>query len=54
MSCEIEYDKNGISLINCDCREALKSIPDSSVDLIFTSPPYAERRKKSYNSLKIF
>ncbi len=39
------------TLYEGDCLEELKKIPDSSVDLIFTSPPYAERRKNSYNSI---
>jgi DNA modification methylase len=29
-------------LINDDCRQALKTLPASSFDLIFTSPPYAD------------
>jgi len=28
-----------------DCREVLKTIADNSVDLVFTSPPYADQRK---------
>jgi len=28
-----------------DCREELTKIPDNCVDLIFTSPPYADQRK---------
>ena len=31
-----------------DCEKVLKKIPDNSVDLIFTSPPYADQRKKTY------
>jgi DNA modification methylase len=34
-----------------DCEKELKSIPDNSVDLIFTSPPYADQRKKSYGGI---
>lgn len=34
-----------------DCEKKLKSIPDNSVDLIFTSPPYADQRKKSYGGI---
>ncbi|MCB1935053.1 MAG: hypothetical protein KDF59_03840 [Nitrosomonas sp.] len=30
-----------------DCEEVLQYIPDNSVDLIFTSPPYADQRKKN-------
>jgi len=38
-------------LILSDCREVLKEIPDNSVDLIFTSPPYADRRKNTYGGI---
>ena len=31
-----------------DCREVLNVLPDDSVDLIFTSPPYADQRKQTY------
>jgi len=31
-----------------DCTEVLKTLPDNSVDLIFTSPPYADQRKQTY------
>jgi len=31
-----------------DCTELLKQLPDDSVDLIFTSPPYADQRKQTY------
>jgi len=34
-----------------DSREVLKKIPDNSVDLIFTSPPYADRRKDTYGGI---
>jgi len=33
-----------------DSKKLLKKIPDGSVDLIFTSPPFALRRKKSYGN----
>lgn len=35
-----------------DCREALKGLDDNSIDLIFTSPPYADRRIHSYGGIK--
>ncbi len=35
-----------------DSKEILKSIPDNSVDLIITSPPYADQRKNSYGGIK--
>ena len=34
-----------------DCREILTSLPSSSVDLVVTSPPYADRRKSSYGGI---
>ena len=37
-----------IELMQGDCLEKMKDIPDGSVDMIFTSPPYAERRKATY------
>lgn len=36
-----------------DCAEILKSFPDNSVDLIVTSPPYADNRKKTYEGIPI-
>ncbi len=35
-----------------DCREVLKNIKDKSIDLIITSPPYADRRKNTYGGIK--
>jgi len=35
-----------------DCRKILKDIPDNSVDLIFTSPPYADQRKSTYGGIQ--
>ncbi|MFQ3580574.1 MAG: site-specific DNA-methyltransferase [Chloracidobacterium sp.] len=34
-----------------DCREKLWLLPDDSVDLIFTSPPYADQRKATYGGI---
>lgn len=34
-----------------DCKEQLKYIPDNSVDLIVTSPPYADQRKSTYGGI---
>jgi DNA modification methylase len=34
-----------------DCREILKTLPDECVDLIVTSPPYADRRKHTYGGI---
>ena len=38
-------------LILGDCEKELKRIPDNSVDLIFTSPPYADQRKNTYGGI---
>lgn len=34
-----------------DCEEILRELPDNSVDLIFTSPPYADQRKSTYGGV---
>jgi site-specific DNA-methyltransferase (adenine-specific) len=34
-----------------DCREVLPLLPDASVDLIVTSPPYADSRKNTYGGI---
>ena len=34
-----------------DCEEVLRQITDNSVDLIFTSPPYADQRKNTYGGI---
>lgn len=34
-----------------DSKEVIKKIPDNSVDLIFTSPPYADQRKSTYGGV---
>jgi len=34
-----------------DSKEQLKLLPDSSVDLIMTSPPYADQRKSTYGGI---
>lgn len=39
------------NLILGDCREELKKLPDNSVDLIITSPPYADQRKNTYGGI---
>lgn len=35
-----------------DCREVLKNLAENSIDLIFTSPPYADRRIQTYGGIK--
>lgn len=34
-----------------DCREILPTFPDECIDLIVTSPPYADRRKHTYGGV---
>jgi len=36
-----------------DCRSELKKISDNSVDLIVTSPPYADQRKSTYGGVSV-
>lgn len=43
---EIKHD-----LYHGDCEDVLRKFPDNSVDLIFTSPPYADQRKKTYGGI---
>lgn len=38
-------------LILGDCLDVLKKLPSASVDLIITSPPYADSRKKTYGGI---
>ena len=40
-----------MQLIQGDCLTEMKNITGNSIDLIFTSPPYADRREKCYNSI---
>jgi site-specific DNA-methyltransferase (adenine-specific) len=44
-----EIDK----IIQGDCLMALKGLPNNCIDLIFTSPPYADNRKKTYQGIPI-
>ena len=38
-------------IFNNDCLKVLPKLPKNSVDLIVTSPPYAQKRKKSYDGV---
>ena len=38
-------------ILNGDCREVLPTLPDNCIDLIVTSPPYADNRKKTYGGI---
>ncbi len=39
-------------IIHSDCEEVLKDWPENSIDLIFTSPPYADQRANTYGGVK--
>ena len=39
------------TLIQGDCEEVLKAFPDNCIDLIFTSPPYADQRQTTYGGV---
>ena len=45
----IDYLDN---IILGDCEDVLRAIPDDSVDLIFTSPPYADQRRRTYGGIR--
>ena len=45
--------KSKTTLYLGDCREELRKIPDNSVDLIVTSPPYADQRKSTYGGVNV-
>ena len=38
-------------LVLGDCKEKLKELKDNSIDLVFTSPPYCDSRKKTYGGI---
>ena len=39
------------NIILGDCADVLKNLEDNSIDLIFTSPPYADQRKTTYGGI---
>ena len=41
----------GDRIVRADCRALLPTIPSNSIDLVVTSPPYADRRKKTYGGV---
>jgi len=45
-------DPTKADIILGDCLEILKGFDANSVDLIITSPPYADQRKKTYGGIK--
>jgi len=41
------------NIVYGDCAEQLKKLADNSVDLIVTSPPYADQRKTTYGGVTV-
>jgi site-specific DNA-methyltransferase (adenine-specific)/site-specific DNA-methyltransferase (cytosine-N4-specific) len=41
-----------VKIVLGDCKKELKSIGENSIDLIVTSPPYADSRKQTYGGIK--
>lgn len=39
-------------VVHGDCQQVLQSVPDNTIDLIFTSPPYADQRKRTYGGVR--
>lgn len=46
------YSNLSNAIVKGSCEEVLKALPDDSVDLIFTSPPYADQRSSTYGGIK--
>lgn len=42
---------NDVSILLGDCAQELRQLKDESVQLIFTSPPYADQRRKTYGGV---
>ena len=40
-----------VGIYHGDSKEQLKLFPDNSVDLVVTSPPYADQRKNTYGGI---
>lgn len=47
-----QKEKITAKLVFGNCLEVLKTIKSNSIDLIITSPPYADQRKKTYGGIK--
>ena len=46
-----DFEDNGIKLMFGDCLERMKEIPDGSVDLILTDPPYNIARENNFHTM---
>lgn len=47
MEANLQVDR----IIHGDCLEVLRTLPDACIDLVFTSPPYADNRQKTYKGI---
>ena len=47
-----DYEEEGIKLYQGDCLELLKKIPDKSVDLMLTDPPYGMEFRSNHRTIK--
>ena len=43
--------ETGGAILQGDCEEVLRGVADDSMDLIFTSPPFADSRKRTYGGI---
>lgn len=50
MPLRINAPQDGVTLYNNDCLEVLKSLPDDSVDLVATDPPYFQVKKNAWDN----
>jgi site-specific DNA-methyltransferase (cytosine-N4-specific) len=50
LSSEAEYHSSLGSAFQGDSRELLEELPDNSVDLVVTSPPFALQHEKEYGN----
>ncbi len=56
LSCEEATSSSALEIDKIICGESpavLKALPDACFDLIFTSPPYADNRKKTYKGVPV-
>lgn len=48
----VNFDAFLDCILEGDCRDVLRKLPDDCIDLIVTSPPYADRRNHTYGGIK--
>lgn len=45
--------KGKCKVVNANCFDVLKRMPDNSMDITFTSPPYNRKRNDTYSTMMI-